>query len=204
MRAALVAGLLSVALLGCVGGRAESGSISVATAGAASQQVVVTADDDSLPTSCRPFELGGRLVEFSDALNDQDMPILKSVWGPGFDFFSLTGSPAKRHKKHFDAEGRKRALRYVRNRGGFRLRFTEVRVIDYDPHFGVSIGYDGEWRQKGRTLHVVGKGGVSCDSPEMPGMAMAIRRKGGTNWCPKPPGGAQPKILVVCAGNGPS
>jgi len=174
-------------------------------------EVVVTRDDSGPKAGCRPRSLGERLIRFNAALNAADTDDLTTFWrekrgslkqdrGPRargtFVWFSI-GKSSPTDITQFVAYRPGRALRYVR-RHPLSLQLAEV-VIGR----GGNIIYTGAWILKdGSVGEVVGKGFVACRSPLIKVWSMSVRKHKpplGGEYCPDPPGGVTPGVLVVCS-----
>ncbi|MGH2962052.1 MAG: hypothetical protein ACRDL3_07670 [Solirubrobacterales bacterium] len=163
--------------------------------------------------------MGRRLVRFNTALNAADSETLRRFWverndfrrdrGPfakgSFRWFSITNSPSPGHKHHFVGFQPRRAIRYVRERRGFRLQLSEVDVgsgrgLDH------GLGIRGRWvLDDGTSYEVLGKGVMRCRTGWIKVLSMAVQPFGeesGIDPCRDPPGGAETGTLVVCAPDG--
>ncbi len=172
----------------------------VAATGRPRQQVVVTRDDPSLPPRCRPQRLATLVLDFFTALRQANGSRLERFFGPGFKWFSVTGSPVPRHKRHFVARQPESAIAYVTRHRGFSLVLSELEV-DAAPRRHSDIAYNGVWLRRGVRWLFVGKGATSCSSPVVKVWSMAVREERverGPPLCPPPGEAPAPDTVVAC------
>lgn len=212
IRVLLLLLLATITLAGCLSDEPTAGSGSSDSA-TGRGEILVTRDSQSAQPRCRPYSVARRLLRFSTALNSEDLGPLRSIWGSGFEFFSITQFPAGADKDHFVAYEAGEALRHVRKKGGFSLSLTEIAITDYRGSRGAEITYDGTWKvsdgHRGGKLQVLGKGFISCTTPVIESWAMSVRQRGlkvDVAFCPAPrtestsPVAERTRgVVVVCA-----
>jgi hypothetical protein len=170
------------------------------------QRVVVTRDDDSIVSACRPASVARRLMRFSRALRKADATALREFWGPAFKWFSVGArSPTGSAQWHFTAYHPQKALRYVKDRHGLALRVEELDVAPRPGFRGADIAYAGRWMGTGRSggtdRWMSGKGFVDCRRPTIRVWSMVVWERDADpkgHLCPEPEGGLKPETLLVC------
>ena len=179
IRWCVVLSLVAVVLAGCADNPSEDSDTRKGFAG--QERIIVTREDPSALPRCRPESVARRLIRFSAALNTADLAALRPIWGRGFEFFSVTGSPSPEHQRHFVARDADKALAYVHDRRGFRLQLAEIEITDYRGPRGADITYDGIWKApdiRDDGFQVLGKGFISCSESTIKAWAMSVRKQG--------------------------
>jgi hypothetical protein len=206
MRLLLTAVLAGAALSGCA-----AAELPFRTGGGGASptvpRVVVTRDDPGLPRGCRPRALGGRIVEFLDAVNRGDAAGAASHADPARGWYSVSEG----RRRHFVTTERGALAGYFarRHRRGERLRLLQLDVSFANGLGQVAYLLDrraDDLRRLGvRTTIAVGKGAVDCDTGEivvwstgMPVGTRGARERFGI--CPRPRSAAG--APVVCARRG--
>jgi hypothetical protein len=209
----VVSALLSlIVVASCTGGSRSDGARSRETPRAAVtpprafRNVVVTRDDDSIVSVCRPANVARRLIRFSRGLRTGRETALRRFWGAGFEWFSVGGrSSTGSAKWHFVAYRSRKALRYVQDQRGLNLRVDELEVALRPGSRGADVVYAGRWMgtgRSGRTDRLMsGKGFVDCRRPTIRVWSMVVwerdvQPKG--HLCPEPESGLEPGMLLVC------
>jgi hypothetical protein len=200
LQAVVLAGA-ALALAACGGDDGAGGSATVSPVGNATQGVVVTRDDDTLPRDCRPRAIGEALVRFTDALRDANTSGLRGFWRAPFEWFSWGGPGSD---EGVTARSPADALGEVTRRGGLAVTLREVEV-EFTRSWGypaVDIVYTGIW---GDELPLSGKGFVVCRSAIVRVWSMAIEAHGEPavpgSLCPAPRGSSE-TALVACVRQG--
>lgn len=142
----------------------------------ASGQPASPDSDTGLGTGCSKDEVEARVLAFAAALREPNVPILREAWGPRMKWFSVTktrGPNGNKKDWHFVAYRRRKAVRWVRARGGLPIELSTVKRegggAEDARHTGFQ--YEGRWGDR----YVVGKGDMLCDSTEIRVWSMAIR-----------------------------
>ncbi len=209
----VVSALLSlIVVASCTGGSRSDGARSRETPRAAVtpprafRNVVVTRDDDSIVSVCRPANIARRLIRFSRGLRNARETALRRFWGAGFEWFSVGGrSSTGSAKWHFVAYRSRKALRYVQDQRGLNLRVDELEVALRPGSRGADVVYAGKWMGTGRSRRtdrwMSGKGFVDCRRPTISVWSMVVwerdeQPKG--HLCPEPESSLEPGMLLVC------
>ena len=167
------------------------------------QEIVVTRDDSTILDRCRPRRVAKVVLRFLDAVKRGDHEALEAFLGRDFKWFSVTNSPVKGHRNHFVARNPERAIRYISERRGFKLRLSEIMVDDAPTLRRSDIAYDGIWTlRKGdvaRRWRFVGKGAINCRAKTIKTWSMAVPDEDTDPvFCPPPDDGVKPRVVIAC------
>ena len=164
------------------------------------QAVVVTRDDPGLPDRCRPQPLADVVLDFFEALAKGNRAKLGRLFGPDFKWFSVTGSPAKGHKRHFVAYRADKAIEYIAERRGFNLLLSDL-VVDDAPSRHSDIFYSGVWKENGARWRMDGKGAINCRKRTVKVWSMSSRKERvdrGAALCPPPASEPTRNTVIAC------
>jgi hypothetical protein len=167
------------------------------------QEIVVTRDDSSIPDRCRPRRVARVVLRFLEALKRGDHEALEAFFERDFKWFSVTNSPVRGHRKHFVARNPEKAIRYITERRGFKLRLSEI-MVDAAPTLRRSdIAYDGIWSVRkedvARRWRFVGKGAINCRAKTIKTWSMAVSDEvTDPVFCPLPADGVKPRVVIAC------
>ena len=186
------------------------------------RSVVVTREDFTAPSRCRPSEVAERIVAFFDAFNRGDQEALARFFGADFRWYAVAdGAGAGFLAYNPEAEARlmsagkdakagtaqETVLPYLaeRHAHGEQLRLLSVSVSatpqEHEPavwiHYNVSRRADDLKPGRGGAEQVAhGKGLVKCQTQTIAVWNMTPGEMAPV--CPAPPSGSAPTAVIVC------
>ena len=136
-------------------------------------EVIVTEDDPSLPSGCRPWQVAGLVTSFFEAFNEGDQDRLPQFFVPNFQTPGLYGlTEGKGEIGSFYTHDRDELLQYFDKRRdhGEKLRLLEVAVSESWRKNTVDIVYaltrhadDLKPGLGGPDRIAIGKGAIDCE-----------------------------------------